>query len=226
MSIQTGSISFESTKGIHSYAKQNFSTLSQVLGQFATCETGASTTAKVATIVPENSNWTLQKSTTVTVTFLSANTIAAPTLNVNGTGAKAIKDYNGNALDSNAYNWPEGAAMSFTYDGTSWRLQDSDLMERVHTAETSIEQNATNIALKANSSDVYNKAGVDGLIAQEVSDRNAAIKVASDAITETVEEIQESLESKADGSTVSSLSSKVNTIEETVDGFLMCLVTL
>lgn len=56
MSTQTGSISFESTKGIHNYAKQNFSTLSQVLGQFATCGTGTSTTAKVATIVPENSN--------------------------------------------------------------------------------------------------------------------------------------------------------------------------
>lgn len=56
MTTQTGSISFESTKGIHSYAKQNFSTLSQVLGQFATCETGASTANKIATIVPADSN--------------------------------------------------------------------------------------------------------------------------------------------------------------------------
>lgn len=56
MSTQTGSISFESTKGLQSYAKQNYATLSQIKGQFATCSTGASTAAKVATIVPENAD--------------------------------------------------------------------------------------------------------------------------------------------------------------------------
>jgi len=56
MTTQTGSISFESTKGLHGYAKQNYATLSQIKGQFATCGTGASTAAKVATIVPTDSN--------------------------------------------------------------------------------------------------------------------------------------------------------------------------
>lgn len=54
MSTQTGSISFEATSGLQSYAKQNYETLSQVIGQFATCDTGASTAAKKATIVPED----------------------------------------------------------------------------------------------------------------------------------------------------------------------------
>ena len=55
MSTQTGSISFEATGGFNSYARQNYATLSQIKGQFATCGTGAATAAKVATIVPADS---------------------------------------------------------------------------------------------------------------------------------------------------------------------------
>ena len=156
MSTQTGSISFEATGGFNSYAKQNYATLSQIKGQFATCGTGASTAAKVATIVPADSGWTLYDGATITVKFTSKNTTTAPTLNVNSTGAKPIKDFNGNDLIKAAYEWPEGAAMSFTYDGSSWRIQDSNLMERVHTAETSIEQNANEISLRATKEDVDN----------------------------------------------------------------------
>lgn len=54
MSTQTGSISFESTGTISQHVKQNYATLSQIKGQFATSSTGASTAAKVATIVPQN----------------------------------------------------------------------------------------------------------------------------------------------------------------------------
>ena len=156
MSTQTGSISFEATGGFNSYAKQNYATLSQIKGQFATCGTGASTAAKVATIVPADSGWTLYDGATITVKFTSKNTTTAPTLNVNSTGAKPIKDFNGNDLIKAAYEWPEGAAMSFTYDGSSWRLQDSNLMERVHTAETAIEQNANEINLRATKEEVDN----------------------------------------------------------------------
>ena len=74
MSTQTGSISFEATGGFNSYAKQNYATLSQIKGQFATCGTGASTAAKIATIVPADSGWTLYEGATVTVKFTSKNT--------------------------------------------------------------------------------------------------------------------------------------------------------
>lgn len=122
----------------------------------------------------------------MTVKFTSKNTAVTPTLNVNNTGAKTIRDYNGNELTKAAREWLDGAAIALTYDGTYWRIQDSDLMERVYSAKTAIEQNATNIALKANSSDVYNKASVDGFISKEVTDRNAAIKTASDNINLSV----------------------------------------
>ena len=54
MGKQTGSISFESTGAISQHVKQNYATLSQIKGQFATSTTGANTAAKVATIVPSN----------------------------------------------------------------------------------------------------------------------------------------------------------------------------
>ena len=124
----------------------------------------------------------------MTVKFITKNTTTAPTLNVNGTGAKPIKDYAGHDLTKAAYEWPEGAAMALTYDGSSWRIQDSNLMERVHTAETGIEQNSKDIKLKANTNDVYNKEDVNGLIAQEVTDRDAAIELSATGIKQTVSE--------------------------------------
>jgi hypothetical protein len=93
----------------------------------------------------------------VTVKFTSENTTTAPTLNVNVTGAKPIKDFNGSDLTKAAYEWPEGAAMSLTYDGSSWRIQDSNLMERVHSAETRIDQTATSITSLATLEDTYVK---------------------------------------------------------------------
>lgn len=156
MSTQTGSISFEATGGFNSYAKQNYATLSQIKGQFATCGTGAATAAKVATIVPADSGWTLYEGATVTVKFTSKNTAATPTLNVNNTGAKQIRDYNGDELTKEAREWLEGSAMALTYDGTYWRIQDSNLMERMYSAETAITQNANAISLSATKEEVEN----------------------------------------------------------------------
>lgn len=60
------------------------------------------------------------------------------------------------------------------------------LAEEVTSAWAAIEQNDEQIALKANSSDVYTKSGVDGLISTEVTNRNAAITAKANEITSTV----------------------------------------
>lgn len=125
-----------------------------IAGTFATSSTAAGTAAKVATITPALTGWTLESGVSVTVKFTTANTTSAPTLNVNSTGAKAIRDHTGAALAESAYKWAAGTAYTFTYDGTYWRLQDSALVARVATAESSITQNANNIALKVSESDV------------------------------------------------------------------------
>lgn len=111
---------------------------------YVTCSTGASTQAKVGTCT----NFELYNGATITCMFSNANTKAAPTLNVNSTGAKTIVSYDGSALDKSEYEWSAGSAYTLVYDGTNWRMQDSGTVTRLSVAESSIEQNAENIELK------------------------------------------------------------------------------
>lgn len=62
----------------------------------------------------------------------------------------------------------------------------ASLAKEVTSAWTAIESNSEQIALKANSTDVYTKTQTDGLISQEVTDRNAAITASADSITSAV----------------------------------------
>lgn len=118
-------------------------------GMYATSSTAAGTAAKVATIVPALSNYELVKGAMVTVKFTAANTTASPTLNLNDTGAKAIKTYSGGNLAKAEYEWKAGSTFTFTYDGTYWRMQDSTASVRMTTAETEIQQTADNVLIKA-----------------------------------------------------------------------------
>ena len=81
----------------------------------ATSATAAATAAKVATL--RSGTLSLRAGASVTVVFSEANTAASPTLNVGGTGAKAIRT-NGTPY---AY-WVAGTAVSFVYDGTYWQV--------------------------------------------------------------------------------------------------------
>lgn len=72
-------------------------------------------------------------------------------------------------------------------DGIS--LSDTKTLEEtVSSHSTSISNNATAIALKANSSDVYTKNETDGLISTEVSNRNSAIEQSASQIQLSVSE--------------------------------------
>lgn len=87
---------------------------------YATCPTAAGTAAKVAT-VQDSQDFTLFNGVTVHVKFTNANSVANPTLNVNGTGAKAIMRYGTTAVSTSAAtSWRAGAVVAFTYDGTNW----------------------------------------------------------------------------------------------------------
>lgn len=94
---------------------------------YATCATEAATAAKVAYIegAEATSGFTLLTGTTIHVKFTNTNTAANPTLNVNGTGAKAIMRYGTTAVSTSVYtSWQAGAIVSLTYDGTNWLLND------------------------------------------------------------------------------------------------------
>lgn len=82
---------------------------------YATCDTAAGTVAKVATLA--SGTLSLKAGATVAVKFTYANTASSPTLNIAGTGAKAM--YIQGVRD---VYWNAGATVSFTYDGTNWRV--------------------------------------------------------------------------------------------------------
>ena len=125
---------------------------------YAVCSTGASTTAKVATITPSVTGWALYTGASINVKFTNSNTASAPTLNVNSTGAKRIYAYTGtSALTEEEYKWKAGDTITFFYDGSYWRIQDSTKLTRMSTAETSITQTANSIDSLASNTSTYTK---------------------------------------------------------------------
>ena len=92
---------------------------------YGTSSTDAGTATKAVTC----SNFALYTGASVTVTFSKTNTSSAPQLNVNSTGAKPIKSYTGANLTEGEYKWAAGASITFTYDGTNWRMQDGGALQ-------------------------------------------------------------------------------------------------
>lgn len=104
---------------------------------YGTCATAASTAAKVVTLAEFD---TLITGVTVHVKMTNSNTVADPTLNVNSTGAKAIKRYGSTAPGTaESTSWIAGAVLSFTYDGTNWVMNDysKDTLNTAGSTDTS-----------------------------------------------------------------------------------------
>lgn len=120
----------------------------QIRPAYAFCSTLASTAEKVATIDPAVTGYSLYKGAVIAVVFSDTNTAAIPTLNVNSTGAKEIRNYIGTPLSEAEYGWSAGATIVFVYDGTYWRFQDNGTVNRISSAEASILINSSNINLK------------------------------------------------------------------------------
>ena len=82
---------------------------------YGTCETAADTTAKV---VESEDVFELVEGMSIRVKFTNEHFSAIqPTLNVNGTGAKAVLKGN---LPTWYYAWGAGEVKDFVYDGTNW----------------------------------------------------------------------------------------------------------
>ena len=88
---------------------------------YGTCSTSYSVTAKTVSC----ENFELKTGETIAVKFTNKNTATAPTLNVNGTGAIAIKTRTGATASSLAGLWQAGSIALFTYDGTNWILDNA-----------------------------------------------------------------------------------------------------
>ena len=82
---------------------------------FGSCSTAAGTAAKVVSCT----GFVLGTGARITVKFTVTNTAASPTLNVNGTGAKAIK-YRGSTISTGYL--AANRVYTFIYDGTDYEL--------------------------------------------------------------------------------------------------------
>ena len=86
---------------------------------YGVCDTEAADAAKTINV---DSSFSLVEGTQITVRFTNSNSIASPTLNVNGTGAKPIYRYGTTAASTSTTTtgWTAGAIQIFTYNGTGW----------------------------------------------------------------------------------------------------------
>lgn len=94
---------------------KNLAGLHQIV--FGTCATAIATVAKDVTI----SNYTLQTGHILFITFTNGNNAAAITLNINGTGAKAVY-FGGAAVTSTGCAEASGGVLAVYYDGTNFQL--------------------------------------------------------------------------------------------------------
>ena len=89
---------------------------------FGSCSTAAGTAAKTVTL-DDSMTFTLEKGASVFVKFTNANSVANPTLAVNGTTAKAIMRYGTTAPSTSAKSsWQAGSVVHLVYDGTYWQM--------------------------------------------------------------------------------------------------------
>ena len=114
------------------YANQVYANTSY----YGTCSTAAGTAAKVVNC----SGFVLATGARISVLFSTANTVAAPTLNVNNTGAIAVWRDGAVTANNNSMVWPTANAVhTFIYNGSVWMYESScNLMYSPYTAPTNL----------------------------------------------------------------------------------------
>ena len=113
---------FETFLQSHQTIKQD-GVVGATVNRFGTCSTEASTAAKTVSIT--TGTFSLEAGATVFVKFSNSNTAGAPTLNVNSTGAKSIKQYSTTAPGTTTNtSWQAGEVLCLVYDGSYWQIVD------------------------------------------------------------------------------------------------------
>ena len=134
---------------------------------YGTCGTASATTAKVVTL----SGFELATGSRIAVKFTYSNTASNPTLNVNGTGAKAICYRGATAVSasSNYYRWQANDIIEFIYDGTNWVMVGwqtysyyaySATSSTSATYATSLRYSSTNVLTADSTTTLYSAADI------------------------------------------------------------------
>ena len=116
---------------------------------YGVCSTAAGTAAKVVEL--DNFD-ALKRGITIHVKFMYTNTASNPTLNVNGTGAKALYAYGTTRPGTTvATSWPAEAILTLTYDGASWRMNDSarNVLDASNSAESGLASRISTLETNA-----------------------------------------------------------------------------
>ena len=111
----------------------NMDTLDEAFARYAVCSTAAATAAKTATI----SGFKLFTGAVAYIKFSVKNTAANPTLNISGTGAKAIQ-YQGAAISSSYLN--ANRTYAFIYDGSVYQVIGDINTDTQYSAGTGLEK--------------------------------------------------------------------------------------
>lgn len=150
---------------IFAYYNGGFKTVAQIAAEAATSANNANNTATTALngikaftgtcttvagepakVVTSDNSFTMTNGVTITITFSTASTADAPTLDVNSLGAKAIYFDKAVASSTNRFRWKAGSVITFQYNGTNWVVLDYKNIE--YTSSST----ANNEAVKTNSS--------------------------------------------------------------------------
>ena len=175
---------------------QSSAALQRVQAKYGTSSTAATTAAKVASC----EGFQLFNGAEVFIKFTNKNNVANPTLNVNSTGAKSIRDSDGNALDSKFY-WKDGSLVHFVYDGTYWRILDIVTTEKYNNLVSDIDGISRTVGTKASQTDLTN-------LTARVSTNETNISQTATSIT--------SLVSNQDTYTAPDGTTKTNTIKSAI----------
>lgn len=106
---------------------------------YGTCSTSYSMSAKVVTTT--DGDFTLKAGHRVKVKFTNYNTTSSPTLNVDSTGAKYIKQYG--TVAPLTYTWYSGEVVDFVYDGTYFIIADGGVASTTYYGPTKLSSSTS-----------------------------------------------------------------------------------
>lgn len=182
-----GSTIVQTANEIRQEVSNNYVSSNEIDASYVICNTSASTATKIATCYNQDasSSFELSNGTRITCVFANGNTAENPTLSVNGTTAKPIRTFGGNALTESEYTWDAGTTFTLVYNtsnGGSWNIEGSEGVLKVYSNSTLIDQTANNILIQATKNSNTASAAGSALIQSFINVAPEQIKISADRI--------------------------------------------
>lgn len=110
-------------------------------------------------------------------------------------------------------------AIKLKVDEQTYTTDKKDMTSKLEKNTSEISAMKGQIALKVEQTDIENaKSEMEGVIDTKVNSAKSEIKITTDAIKQNVSNLSQTVSTKADGSTVTTLSNKVGSLETSVNG--------